>query len=702
MTATIMPQGRQRYFDNDGNIAAGCLLYAFAAGTSTPKATYQDSAGTVPHAHPIELDAKGEALIYWSGTYKVDLKTAAGAQITGWPVDNIISPFTPGDLSVAAGSGLIGFTYATAYAVGTIGRWLKDLALGTGASFIGWVRSAASSVATTLEKWLNRQQPCVLDFMTDAQIADASLASPVLDHTAAVQAALTAAAGKTLILGPYKFRCTAMLTAAGSIDGQGATIKFVGVTINRLVNQTAAGSMRGFTIDGTGVTNCEYGLFVDTDVAQTGTDYYDLTINNISNGLNTEGCNAALFYKSSSASVNLASHLDIKINVTGVTATSNGVVGDTGGSATGILVAFNGTGCTGNVLIHDSVIRTISSGGAAPAEDSNGIHVTQGDGTSAAAQGQFTIRNCTVFGARKRGYKIQAANTLVEGCYCYGQTTLAGFETYAYGTTFNDCKYLVGTGVGFSSTGVRSKFLKCYAESSAVGLVLALYLGSDYADVLACEFKSTATFSTHETGIVGISGSQFTTIDNTRLTGTTNTGSGIVLTGANDIRFSQSTITGVDTGISLNDGTGKFSVSNRSLINVAGNGVFRTGNGAQTISLCDSEIITATIGIYAESVGNSAIVSADNMKITANTQGILCPSGSRITNCEITSANTTGFGILTTNSVMRGNRITKYDTGISYTFSTTAEVANNVTIGTTTPYLTTGYVAFVEHNNNSR
>lgn len=88
MSVSLMPEPRQRYYNNDGTVAAGCLLHTYAAGTSTPKATYTDSAGLVPHDNPIVLDAKGEAVIYWTGNYKVDLKTAAGVQVTGYPVDN--------------------------------------------------------------------------------------------------------------------------------------------------------------------------------------------------------------------------------------------------------------------------------------------------------------------------------------------------------------------------------------------------------------------------------------------------------------------------------------------------------------------------------------------------------------------------------------------------------------------------------------
>ncbi len=113
-TTSIMPTPRQRYFTNTGAVASGCKLYLYEAGTSTPKAAYTDAAGTVPHAHPITLDTKGEVLAYFSGSYKVDLKTAAGVQITGYPVDNyntdpagVWNTFTT--LLGSAGSSLIGF-----------------------------------------------------------------------------------------------------------------------------------------------------------------------------------------------------------------------------------------------------------------------------------------------------------------------------------------------------------------------------------------------------------------------------------------------------------------------------------------------------------------------------------------------------------------------------------------------------------------
>lgn len=123
MPTSLMPNGRHKYFANNGvTPLAGGLVYTYAAGTTTPKAAYTDSAGAVPHANPIVLDAKGESTIFWDGAYKIDVKTSAGVSITGYPVDNfksdpfgVIAFFV--SLASYIGASLIGFIQTTAGAV---------------------------------------------------------------------------------------------------------------------------------------------------------------------------------------------------------------------------------------------------------------------------------------------------------------------------------------------------------------------------------------------------------------------------------------------------------------------------------------------------------------------------------------------------------------------------------------------------------
>jgi hypothetical protein len=91
--ATLGTPPKLQFFDNNGVPLAGGLLYTYAAGTTTPQATYQDVNGTINNTNPIVLDARGEALVWLgSGAYKMTLTTATGTQI--WSVDNIGSSST--------------------------------------------------------------------------------------------------------------------------------------------------------------------------------------------------------------------------------------------------------------------------------------------------------------------------------------------------------------------------------------------------------------------------------------------------------------------------------------------------------------------------------------------------------------------------------------------------------------------------------
>jgi len=77
--------------DADGNPVAGGLVYFYEAGTTTPKVAYSDAAFTAAAANPIVLDSKGEFTFYLNGAYKIDVKTSAGVQVDGFPIDNISS-----------------------------------------------------------------------------------------------------------------------------------------------------------------------------------------------------------------------------------------------------------------------------------------------------------------------------------------------------------------------------------------------------------------------------------------------------------------------------------------------------------------------------------------------------------------------------------------------------------------------------------
>ena len=85
----LSPPPKAQFLDADGNPLVGGRVYTYAAGTTTPLATYTTSAGTVANTNPVILNARGEADIWYTTgvSYKVVLKDSADATI--WTVDNI-------------------------------------------------------------------------------------------------------------------------------------------------------------------------------------------------------------------------------------------------------------------------------------------------------------------------------------------------------------------------------------------------------------------------------------------------------------------------------------------------------------------------------------------------------------------------------------------------------------------------------------
>lgn len=72
-----------------GTPCAGCSLYSYAAGTTTPLATYTDSTGVTPQTNPVILDASGSAGIWVAPVpYRFVLEDPLGATL--WTADNVI------------------------------------------------------------------------------------------------------------------------------------------------------------------------------------------------------------------------------------------------------------------------------------------------------------------------------------------------------------------------------------------------------------------------------------------------------------------------------------------------------------------------------------------------------------------------------------------------------------------------------------
>lgn len=143
-TATLSPAPKLQFFDANGNPLVGGRLYSYAAGTSTPLATYADYNGSTTNTNPVILDSRGEANVWLSSSYyKLKLTDSNGVEI--WTVDNIGGYATMADVET-----LINNIYTA-------------LAASGGSNLIGFIQGGANAVARTVQSKL-RDTISVKDF----------------------------------------------------------------------------------------------------------------------------------------------------------------------------------------------------------------------------------------------------------------------------------------------------------------------------------------------------------------------------------------------------------------------------------------------------------------------------------------------------------------------------------------------------------
>ena len=199
--ASLMPQGKQVYSDNAGAPLAGGRLYTYAAGTTTPLATYSDQAGTVPNANPVVLDARGEATVFWAASaYKAELRSAADAVI--WTQDNIYPDATLADIAALAPIASPAFT---------------GVPTGLGPATV-------TATGSTVPRSLAAREADVVNVKDYGATGDGAT-----DDTTALRTVATAADGRnvTILFPPGSYRTKFMTFSTGKVRLQGNGAKIV-------------------------------------------------------------------------------------------------------------------------------------------------------------------------------------------------------------------------------------------------------------------------------------------------------------------------------------------------------------------------------------------------------------------------------------------------------------------------------------------
>lgn len=107
--ATISPVPFLQFVDANGDPLAGGKLYTYAAGTTTPLATYTTNAGNIANANPVILDSAGRASVWLAaGAYKFVLTDST--DVLSYTTDNIAGTYGSMQPAVVATQGQTVFT----------------------------------------------------------------------------------------------------------------------------------------------------------------------------------------------------------------------------------------------------------------------------------------------------------------------------------------------------------------------------------------------------------------------------------------------------------------------------------------------------------------------------------------------------------------------------------------------------------------
>lgn len=133
MPGSLLPQPKQQFDGPAGIPLIGGQIYTYAAGSLTPKLTYQDAAQTIANTNPVIANSRGEVVMYGSGAYRLILKDAFGNTV--WDRDDIDTTASAIDgavsslqalLAAPSGSSMIGFQQANSGVVQTVQSKLRE------------------------------------------------------------------------------------------------------------------------------------------------------------------------------------------------------------------------------------------------------------------------------------------------------------------------------------------------------------------------------------------------------------------------------------------------------------------------------------------------------------------------------------------------------------------------------------------------
>lgn len=237
MTAVLATPPFLQFFDADGDPLAGGKIYTYAAGTTTPKATYTDESASIEMANPIILDDAGKSTWWLVGSYKYIVKDSLDNTIA--TTDNVTSFSTLATSNDAFFESFSGDGSTTAFVLSQdLGTDEKGLMVFVNKGLQQYVTNGSFATDTGWTKG-----------------AGWTIAAGVATATGAISTAISQTAAFTLVQGQvYSVTYTITRSAGGLIPSVGGTSgveRTASGTYNEVIvagsSQTLAFTGNGFT-----------------------------------------------------------------------------------------------------------------------------------------------------------------------------------------------------------------------------------------------------------------------------------------------------------------------------------------------------------------------------------------------------------------------------------------------------------------------
>lgn len=441
-----------QFFDNNGNPLSGGFIYTYAAGTTTPAATYTSSTGLTANTNPIVLDSAGrtpsEIWFTEGSSYKFILRNSAGT--------------------------LIG-TYDNLVGVNDVTDVLADLSASSGSSLVGFIQAGTGAVARTVQAKL-RETCSIVDYGADP--------TGVSNSGTAIQLALQSGAQFVYVPpGTYAMTSNISVTIATDVTFYGhGTIIYTGATNNTNPLIAIETGNNTLTIDGLsfdGDDKIPMGVRVYNTAVPSSNTLPNCTISNnlfIRFRMNVAGIwNAAAYVSGSFQLVTIANNRIRLIT----RAAGTGTPGSSG--TAGIEVTqYSNTQFIRECLHYGNQYAAILGGDAISSPNNVDYDGFKFFGPSPAADsGQYAQSTLTSYGnvyrnCRGRALKIQAIGTVSD------ETIIRDDDYTLYGGSA-EINFQYGVGMVSNCQFIYRPYASTSPIQSGLSLVV-FYQGADYGE----------------------------------------------------------------------------------------------------------------------------------------------------------------------------------------------------------------------------